>query len=252
MTRQADDGLIFAGDVYIRNRRTEGGGFYDIGNTTSLSLKTDSEKKQRISRRKASWGQPLDSISLKKPTELKLKLDTFDKTNLAMALHGKESVIEAQIRTVTDEEITVGVKGNGYPLSIDNLDPATVTVKNAAGQAVKAEHLSVNAVLGLITVLPPCDNVNAGEKIKVTAKTLKKGGFKIDADAVPDYDLEIMLDGENRVTGEPVKLHIPSAVVSADSELDWFKDDFNEVSFTGNPVLVAGYESSYSVKVFDK
>ena len=111
MTRQADDGLIFAGDVYIRNRRTEGGGFYDIGNTTALSLKTDSEKKQRISRRKASWGQPLDSISLKKPTELKLKLDTFDKTNLAMALHGKESVIEAQIRTVTDEEITVGVKG---------------------------------------------------------------------------------------------------------------------------------------------
>ena len=109
MTRQADDGLIFAGDVYIRNRRTEGG-FYDIGNTTSLSLKTDSEKKQRISRRRASWGQPLDSISLKKPTELKLKLDTFDKTNLAMALHGKESVIEAQIRTVTDEEITVGVK----------------------------------------------------------------------------------------------------------------------------------------------
>ena len=252
MTRQADDGLIFAGDVYIRNRRTEGGGFYDIGNTTSLSLKTDSEKKQRISRRKASWGQPLDSISLKKPTELKLKLDTFDKTNLAMALHGKESVIEAQIRTVTDEEITVGVKGNGYPLSIDHLDPATVSVKNAAGQAVKAEHLSVNAVLGLIAVLPECDNVNAGEKIKVTAKTLKKGGFKIDADAVPDYDLEIMLDGENRVTGEAVKLHIPSAVVAADSELDWFKDDFNEVSFTGNPVLVAGYESSYSVKVFDK
>lgn len=251
MTRQADDGLIFAGDVYIRNRRTEGG-FYDIGNTTALSLKTDSEKKQRISRRKASWGQPLDSISLKKPTELKLKLDTFDKTNLAMALHGKESVIEAQIRTVTDEEITVGVKGNGYPLSIDNLDPATVSVKNAAGQAVKVEHLSVNAVLGLIAVLPECDNVNAGEKIKVTAKTLKKGGFKIDADAVPDYDLEIMLDGENRVTGEPVKLHIPSAVVAADSELDWFKDDFNEVSFTGSPVLVAGYESSYSVKVFDK
>ena len=143
-------------------------------------------------------------------------------------------------------------KGNGYPLSIDHLDPATVSVKNAAGQAVKAEHLSVNAVLGLITVLPPCDNVNAGEKIKVTAKTLKKGGFKIDADAVPDYDLEIMLDGENRVTGEPVKLHIPSAVVAADSELDWFKDDFNEVSFTGNPVLLPGYESSYSVKVFDK
>jgi len=36
MTRQADDGLIFAGDVYIRNRRTEGGGFYDIRHTTSL------------------------------------------------------------------------------------------------------------------------------------------------------------------------------------------------------------------------
>lgn len=58
--------------------------------------------------------------------------------------------------------------------------------------------------------------------------------------------------GIRRQRHHRLKLHIPSAVVAADSELDWFKDDFNEVSFTGNPVLVAGYESSYSVKVFDK
>ncbi|MFC5920850.1 hypothetical protein ACFPVS_08980 [Neisseria weixii] len=249
MSRNHDDGLLFAGTVYARNRRIEGSGFYDIGNTTGLSIKSDAEKIQRTSKRKDSYGQPLDSLANKKPSELSYTLDTFDRTNLAMALMGEAAVIEAKAVKVTDEAVTVGNKGQWYKISIDNID-GKVTVKNAADQAVKPEYIEVNATLGMILIKEECDNVNNGETVKVTASTGAKGGFMIEADTVGDYDLEIMLDGVNRVSGENVKLHIPSAVVSSDSELDWFADDFNEASFTGNPVLVDGNKSGYTVKVF--
>lgn len=249
--RQEDDGLLFAGNVMVRNRRIEGSGFYDIGNTTSLSIKSDSEKKQRTSKRKDSYGQPLDSVTIKKPSELKLKLDTFDRQNLAMALMGAASVIAAAAAKITDEALVVTKKGQWYALPLDNLDADTVRVKNAAGQPVKAEHLEVNANLGLLLVKDECDNVQDGESIKVTASGRTGGGFKIDAETVGDFDLEIMLDGVNRVNGRNIKLHVPSAVIAADSELDWFADDFNEASFTGTPVLLNGYKSSYSFKEFN-
>lgn len=249
MSRTVDDGLLFAGTVYARNRRIEGSGFYDIGNTTGLSIKSEAEKVQRISKRKDSYGQPLDSLANKQPSELSFSINTFDRRNLAMTLMGESAVIEAKAVKITEEAVTVGNKGQWYKVSIDNID-GKVTVKNAAGQEVKAEHFEVNTTLGMILIKEECDNVNAGEAVKVTASTGAKGGFMIEADTVGDYDLEIMLDGVNRVSGENVKLHIPSAVVSSDSELDWFADDFNEASFTGNPVLVGGNKSGYTVKVF--
>ena len=60
-----------------------------------------------------------------------------------------------------------------------------------------------------------------------------------------------MVDTTNRVNGKEGKLHIPSAVIASESELDWFADDFNSASFSGNTVLVAGYPSSYSYSEFN-
>lgn len=248
--RQEDDGLLFAGNVMVRNRRIAGSGFYDIGNTTALSIKSDSEKKQRPSKRKESYGQPLDSITIKKPSELKLKLNTFDRQNLAMALMGESAVLADSAAKITDEVLTIGKKGQWYALSLDNLDGSKVSLKNAAGQPVKTEHFEVNANLGLICIKPDCDNVQEGEEIKATATGRSGGGFRIDAETAGDFDLEIMLDGVNRVNGRNIKLHIPSAVIAADSELDWFAEDFNEASFTGTPVKLTEYPSSYSYREF--
>lgn len=251
MSRQTDDGLLFAGTVMARNRRIAGSGFYDIGNTTALSLKSSSEKKQRMSKRKDSHGQVLDSVSSKNPTEISLKLDTFDRENLAMTLMGESAVIAASAVKITDEQVTIGKKGQWYPLSVDNLDADSVKVKNHLDVKVEATDIEINTTLGLIMVKESCPNVSDGEVIKVTASTKATGGFRINADTVGDYDLELMLDGVNRVTGKNVKLHIPSAVLAADGELDWFAEDFNEASFSGNAVRVTGHPSPYSFSEFN-
>lgn len=249
--RQEDDGLIFAGVVYARNRRIAGSTFRDIGNTTSLQIKSSTDKKERVSKRKGSYGQALDSISQKKPAEVSFKLDTFDRDNLAMVLVGEAVVLEASAQKVTDENVTITKKGEWYQLSRDNIDPTTIKVKNATSQAVAETDVEYNANLGLIAIKPSCANVQDGEIVKVTFSTRNGGGFRIDADTVGDFDLEIMIDAENRVSGKNGKLHIPSAVVSSESDLDWLKDDFNEAGFKGNAVLVAGHKSAYSFSEFN-
>ena len=232
MSRLQDDGLIVEGTVMARNRRLPDTGFLPIGNVTALKLKTESEKKTRTSKQKGSYGQALDTITIKKPTTVSFTLDTFDKTNLAMVLMGADSVVDASAVKTTDQPVTVAKKGIWISLGHANLDPTKFIVKNAAGTKVDETDYEVNANIGLVLIKESCTTVQDGEEVS-------------------DWDLEILVDTTNRVNGKEGKLHIPSAVIASDSELDWFADDFNSASFSGNTVLVAGYPSSYSYSEFN-
>lgn len=110
MAKQNDHGLIFEGDVKVRNLNQKGSGFIDIGNTTALTTQTSVETKERVSKQKGTYGSALDSLKTVKPTEIGLKLDTFDKDNLALALMGEAAVIAATAQTVTGETVTIGKK----------------------------------------------------------------------------------------------------------------------------------------------
>ena len=61
----------------------------------------------------------------------------------------------------------------------------------------------------MITILPTADTVNDGEEITVEYKTRASGGYKVSAATLSRLDLEIYVDGRNRVTGEAGILHIP-------------------------------------------
>ena len=113
MTRKADNGLIFEGDVKMRNRKIPESGFVDVGNTTSLTTAAATDTQDRVSKRKGSYGQALDSLKTTKPTEIGLKMDTFDKTNLAMALMVEAAELldfelAAEIRDMVNAETIIG------------------------------------------------------------------------------------------------------------------------------------------------
>ena len=246
MAKQNDHGLIFEGDVKIRNRNQPGTGFVDVGNTTALTTQVSVETKERISKQKGSYGSALDSLKTMQPAELGLKLDTFDKDNLALALMGEAAVIAAQAQTVAAERLTIGKKGMAYKLANGNIDPVSVKVKNKDAVQVDAKHIEINVTVGMITVLDAVTNVNEGEEISVEYKTRASGGYKVSAATLSRLDLEIYVDGRNRVTGEAGILHIPHAVLAADGSIDWFGDDFNTAEFKGTAVLSDGNTSSYS------
>lgn len=243
MARQEDNGLIFVGQTFIRNRNIADSGFVDVGNVTSLALKSESETKTRVSKQRNSVGQALDSVVTPQPTTVTLKSDTFDRQNLALALMGQDSVFTQTAETITDHLVTIGKKGQWYSLGKTAIEE--VTVKNSSDANVDAAAYQINADLGMIMILESSSTIMEGSEIKVSFKTQAKQGFKIDAGTVASWDLEVRVVGENRVTGKTGILHIPHMSVGADSEIDWFSDEFAESSFSGN-VIKSGSNAPYS------
>lgn len=246
-----DHGLTVEGTVYARNRRISNSSFRPIGNTTSLKLKSESETKERTSKMKGSYGSALDTLVTKKPTSLSFSLDTFDRENLAMTLMGDSVKLSDTATTITDKPVNIPKKGEWYSIGIDNLDASTISVKNADDTPLSSDDYVINANVGMIAIQKSCANVTDGQDVKVTGNTRADGGFKIMADTVSSYDLELLIDTRNRLTGREGKLHILSAVVASDGEIDWFGEGFNSASFKGNAVLVDGNQSPYSYTEFN-
>ena len=245
MARQADNGLIYSGKTYIRNLMIPGAGFVDVGNVTSLALKSESESKERISKQKGTYGVALDSINTPKPTTFSMKCDTFDRHNLAMALMGQDVDFNQTEETVTDAIIEIGQQGQWYSLGKTNIDPDTVALKTSPDTVVDKTAYQVHAGLGMIQINEGSNTVLAGDSIKASFKTKAVKGFQIQAGVLDNLKLEIMVEGENRTTGKAGTLHIPSVSVGADSEIDWFGDDFAESSLAGT-VVKAGDKAPYT------
>lgn len=245
MARQTDNGLIFSGHTFMRNRRIPGAGFVDVGNVTALTLKSESETKERISKQRGSQGQALDSLVTPKPTSCTIKSDTFDRHNLALALMGKDSTLTTVVETITDTPVKITSQGQWYPVGAANVDVATLIVKTSADVDVDATAFEFNADLGMILITPGSTTVPADSTIKVSFKTIAVKGFQIDAGTISSWDMEIKVVGENRITGKTGTLHIPAVTLGADGEIDWFGDDFAESSLSGN-VVKDGAKAPYS------
>lgn len=251
MQQQEDNGLLLVGTGYVRNRRISGSLKEQVGNLISLKLKATSETKKRISRMKESAGSALDSVTIKDATEVVLGSDTFNKLTLAMALSGKSVEIAAEAKTVTDEVVHIVKKGAWFDLKNQNIDPATVTVKNKDNAKVKAEYIVINETLGWIAVKAEAENVNDDEDIKVSYKTKEGGGLQIDASTENDYDFEFWLDGYNQASNKNFMLHIPSMVVAPNGEIDWLSNEFASAEFAGTAVLADGNTVPYFYKEFN-
>lgn len=251
MQQQEDNGLLLVGTGYVRNRRISGSLKEQVGNLISLKLKATSETKKRISRMKESAGSALDSVTIKDATEVTLGSDTFNKLTLAMALSGKSVEIAAQAQTVADEVVRIVKKGAWFDLKNQNIDPATVTVKNKDNAKVKAEHIVINETLGWVAVKAEAENVNDEEDVKVSYKTKEGGGLQIDASTENDYDFEFWLDGYNQASNKNFMLHIPSMVVAPNGEIDWLSNEFASAEFAGTVVLADGNTVPYFYKEFN-
>lgn len=247
MARKKDDGLILQGDVYARNRQIDGAGSVLIGNTTKLELKSESEKKERISKQRDTFGQALDSLTSPKPVAINFDLDTFDRYNLVMALMGKDRDLTRDAADIADEAVVIGKRGQWFRVANDYWDESKeITLKTASGDVVDKALYEINPRLGMIKIADNSSTIKDGDTVSLSYSIMDKNKFQIDAGGLTSFDLELIVDGKNRITGEDVRLEIPSAVISADAAIDWFGDDFVTASFSGVLVTVDG-KAPYSL-----
>lgn len=244
MTLSTAQGFIGAGDVYLRPFLADGtaGKLVDTGNTTKLTIKPNSDIKRQISKKRATYGNPLSQLALQQPAEIALTLETVNRTNLRYAFMGEDATYAQTAATVTNETAILRLDG-WVQLANEELGP-TVTVSIASAAKVEGVDFEVNRRLGMIRAIPGGSITDlASATVGYTA--LAFTGAAIRGNVNPSIRAFLLLDGLNKVDDSVGILRVWEAVLTPTSEFDWFKDDFNTIDLAGTLTVPAGYSEPF-------
>lgn len=142
-------GYLGSGDLHM-DRLTEDGlstGFVLVGNATQFAITEETETKERISTGRDTYGQALDTASIKKPAKITITLDELNKENLAMALLGEVSVLNQGSGTGVSEVVSAK-SGKFLELGKGNLATANLKVEANDGATAVAWIASTAYVVG--------------------------------------------------------------------------------------------------------
>lgn len=251
-THIKEEAIIAEGTVRVKIKGREDLGIFELGNTTEFSTSFTAEVKERISKKRGSYGQVLNTVTIPKPGELSMKIDTLNKETLAMGMMGVLSKEELAVKTVPDHALT-DFKGDIWIKLPDRYIDGAVVVENSGGtQTVDAAEVQVEPRLGLVKISETgaaAATINAGDGFTVSYTTASWDKWQIAAFKETELRGELWLDGKNRVTGEDVMLHIPQFTLTVDGAFNFFTEDFNEITFTGRTEIADGEDAPYYVEL---
>lgn len=216
----------------------------------SLEIKSGSDIKDQQSKDKGVYGQVTASVAIRKPTEVKLKLQEFDKENLAWAMMGDHTTLSSGGGTVTDEAVTAKL-GIFVPLAQRNLTAASVVVTNSGATTtyVEGTDYEVNYTSGHLMAISG-GAITESQGLKVDYAHGAISGWKVNAETETQIKGEIYIDGINLATGERILVTVYRALLASDTGIDFFSDKFAEFSYSGRAELIAGKTTPYIVESF--
>lgn len=237
-------GLLLAGDVYIDRYDDNGNSTGLVGplNATQLQLNTPSESVDRPSKRKESYGQALDSVTLASSSEITIVFDDQPAEMLAMALMGEVEETSQGADTVVDGLVTLP-KGNRWAvLPFTNLTESGLSAKLASDDsAIPAAGYEVNYADGMIRTTPGgALDTGTATPIKLSYgyaavnKVIIKGGIK------PTINARVLLKGKNLATGKAVEADILKASLAPTQAVDLLSSEYVSTTLGGKAILVDG------------
>lgn len=241
---QVHRGRKFSGDIYGRKFGSTDP-MIKLGNLTALTFEKDSDTEELQSTGKHDYGQAIESVTKPGPTKIKMEFNTFDKLALARTLMGEAVDLPTSPETVADEAHSAKV-GEWLKLKHKNIDSAGISIKAGVGNtAVPADHFEVNHRLGMIRLIKGKTTVNDDDPLKISYKTKGSKGFTIAADTIQRLDLELYVDGRDRITGEDGILEIWHAALQSDGNLDFMGDNWWTNGVSGTALKPADKPSAY-------
>lgn len=226
-------GFIGSGDVYLALLDAAGvkGALLDVGNTTKLGIKPNSEIKEQKSKKRDSYGDTLETVALKQPADLSVILETVNRANLRYAFMGADSAYSQTAGAVVDEAVTARLDG-WVQLAAEEV--SAVVVKNSAGSTtyVAGTDYVVNSRLGMVKAITG-GAITDAQALKVSYSKAAFTGAAIRGNVQPQIRAYLLLDGKNLVDDSIGILEAYEVVLTTNSEFDWFKDDFNTIELAG-------------------
>jgi hypothetical protein len=243
-------GFLGSGDLYY-NRVVNGvsEGWYRFGNATRFEIKENAEIKERISRQQATYGQVLDSVSIKQPAEISVTLDDLDYKNLALVFLGDTSAVSVTGATATAEAATAPAPGASFQVANRKISSVTVTGPSGTPTYVDGTDYEVaNAELGLIKILEG-GSLSGSETLEVNYTYASMTANKVTGGTDSSIKVALMMDGKNLADDSKVMVNVLEAVMTPETGVDFLSEEFATLEMTGTLNTPAGSGSSYTVEV---
>ena len=225
------EGRKYSGDLFGRRYGTNDA-WEKLGNCSSMTITSETEKDELTSTGKCDYGQVLSSVITQKSVQLAAEFNTFDLNALSRALMG-EPIQTTKSAEAFSVSLTVA---EGYlDLGKTDIDKATVQVNG------ESEGFELVEFSGLIKF--DLTKFNEGDVVSVSGSTKAGTSYTIAGYSMRDIVLELKLDGRDRISGRNGSLHIPHAVLASNSAIDWFSEDWWKNGLEGSLVKDSGKET---------
>lgn len=252
-------GFLGSGDLYYN--RVVGGvdqGWKRFGNATKFEIKENTELKERKSKQKSTYGQVLDSVSVKQPAEISVALDDLDKDNIALAFLGDVTAIDVTGAAITDEGHPTGSYNDYIRLAFGNV--SNLVVKDAATGLITyvldVDYKVVSAERGMIQLIKGdgTDDIVENEAyvastsgIEVSYDYASSTGNKVSGGTNSSIKVALLLDGENFADQSQVSVDVWEAVLAPQTGIDFLSDDFATLELNGTLNTPSDKTSAYEV-----
>lgn len=218
-------------------------------NATKLEIKMDGELKTRISKRRNSYGQVLDSVAIPKPPECSIEVDNVgDAEIIAMGVMGTSSAVSAvATATVTDSNFTVSALNMWLPIGYRNI--TGLTVKKADDSALNSSNYELYQFeTGMIKF---SGGVTVGDIVKLSFSHHEESHVAISGMTDSIIKTRLFGDGRNLVNGKNCTLDIWEVPFSSKAALDFMSGDFMKMPLTGTCNTPVGKSSPFEIKYYD-
>lgn len=241
-------GLSLKGDLYFKwLKNGVAQPRIQIPGIAQLELKSSVDTQRLQSNGKHTKGMVVAQKTVKKPTELTIKMQEFNGLAMGFALMGEAIVITQNAGNAVAEPITA-ILGSYVDLAHKNVIGSVVLTNSAATTTyVEGTDYEINAAQGWIKALRT-GGITDAQALKVTYAYGARAGWGIDAETIDQFEGELFLDGENLADGSQVELTIWKASFASGSAIDYLSDKFVDMSFSGGALLLAGKNSPYRLE----
>ena len=236
MALSTAQGFIGSGDVYLALIGVGGvlGPLLDVGNTTKLAIKPNSDIKEQKSKKRDSYGDTLETVALKQPADLSMTLETVNRANLRYAFMGEDASYAQTAGTVSGSPGETVIAALGGWVKLAHEEVSSVVLKDSTGTTtyVLGTDYEINARLGMVRALVG-GAITDAQSLRAAYSYASFTGAAIRGNVKPQIRAYLLLDGKNLVDDSIGILECWEIVLSANSEFDWFKDDFNTIELAG-------------------
>lgn len=210
-----------------RIEKGKGTGFRQLLDASQCEVSVDGDQKTLSSHRTQNYGAALATVTVPKPTGIKVTFTDSDAEMMSVILSGDSKDLNQAASTLADIEVEV-IVGKYVEIGVMNLQD-NIVVKDEVGTKtyVKGKDYEINYSLGMIMALSSGDMV-AGDKVKVSGDANALAGKVVTASTQSIIKMNLILDGTNMVDGKKFIMKAYDCTFKPTGGVDFMKDDFGQ------------------------